>query len=139
MSWIKEFTTPPPPATPKQLRSFGLIVGGIFAVIGLFPWLRGHAVRPWAIVLGAVLVLFALIAPKALTWVHRVWMMAGQALGAINSRIILTLIFYGVLTPMGAVMRLWRRDPMYRALEPSATTYRVVRQARPASHMKQQF
>ena len=91
------------------------------------------------IVLGAVLVLFALIAPKALTWVHRVWMMAGQALGAINSRIILTLIFYGVLTPMGAVMRLWRRDPMYRALEPSATTYRVVRQARPASHMKQQF
>jgi len=40
---------------------------------------------------------------------------------------------------MGAVMRLWRRDPMYRALKPSATTYRVLRQARPASHMKQQF
>ncbi len=125
--------------TPQQLRSFGLLVGGIFAVIGVWPLLwRGHDLRLWAMILAGLLIVPALVAPRSLRWFHRGWMALGDVLGWINTRIILGVIFYGIFTPMGIVMR-WRHDPMRRGWEPDATTYRVERQPRPHSHMQQQF
>ena len=63
----------------KQLRSFGLLVGGIFAVIGLWPLVfRGEDPHPWALGLTGLLVLPALLYPRVLGPVHRVWMAIGQ-------------------------------------------------------------
>jgi len=124
----------------KQLRHFGLIVGGIFAVIGLWPMVfRAEAPRLWALALAVALIVPALVLPRSLTYVHRVWMAAGEAMGWINTRIILSVIFYGIVTPMGIVMRRFGRDPMQRRFEPAAATYRVSKPGRPASHMSRQF
>ena len=124
----------------KQLRHFGLIVGGIFAAIGLWPVVfRAEAPRLWALALAVALVVPAMVLPRSLTYVHRVWMAAGEALGWINTRIILSVIFYGIVTPMGIVMRRFGRDPMQRRFEPAAATYRVSKAGRPASHMTRQF
>jgi len=124
----------------KQLRHFGLIVGGIFAAIGLWPVLfRAQGPRLWALALAVALVVPALVLPRSLTYVHRSWMAAGEALGWINTRIILSVIFYALVTPMGILMRRFGRDPMRRRFEPDATTYRVPKSSRTAAHMTRQF
>jgi hypothetical protein len=66
-------------------------------------------------------------------------MTLGHVLGWINTKIILGVVFYGLFTPMGLVMRLLGNDPMRQRLEPEAASYRVVRQARPSAHMTRQF
>jgi hypothetical protein len=123
-----------------ELRNFGLIVGGIFGVIGLWrPLVRGGNARLWMVGLAMALILPALAAPQALAPARRAWMAIGSALGWVNTRLVLGLIFFGLITPMSLVFRLVRRDPMKRAFDPSATTYRVPRKPRPGTHMMRQF
>ena len=76
---------------------------------------------------------------RALGPVHRVWMIIGHLLGWINTRIILGILFYLIVTPVGMVLRFRGKDPMQRRFDPRATTYRLPRQERPPSHMKHQF
>ncbi len=124
----------------KELRSFGLIVGGVFLVIGLWPILfRGEAPRLWSLGIGGVLATLGVVAPTSLKQVHRGWMKVGHVLGAINTKIILGVIYYGLITPMGVVMRLMGKDSMHRVLQKDAATYRVVRASRPRHHMRNQF
>jgi hypothetical protein len=124
----------------KQLRSFGLVVGGVFGIIGLWPLLfRGQPPRPWALVLAAILVSVGLAFPRSLRRVHHVWMLAGHALGWINTRVILGIVYYGLLTPFGVIMRLLGHDPMHRAFAPDADTYRVPRSPRSRDHLYRQF
>ena len=124
----------------KQLRNFGLMVGGIFLLIGVWPaLLRSDDPRAWAVVLGGLLVILGLGLPKFLGPVYRVWMIVGHALGWVNTRIILGIVFYGLLTPMGLVMRLFGKDSMQRPFIHEAHTYRIMRRPRPHSHMMRQF
>jgi len=126
--------------TPKQLRSFGLLVGGIFALIGLWPLIwRGEGLRLWAMIATAVLVLPAVVYPMSLKLIYRGWMAVGEALGWINTRIILSIIFYGVFTPVALVMRMRGKDPMRRGWDPNLESYREVREPRPGTHMQRQF
>jgi hypothetical protein len=124
----------------KHLRSFGGIVGGIFALLGVWPvvW-RGQPFRLWSLLLGGLLMALGLVWPRSLTPVYRCWMRVGEVLGWINTHLILGAIFYLLFTPMGLYMRLRGKDPMRRTLAPEAESYRVVRQPRPAAHMWQQF
>jgi hypothetical protein len=126
--------------TAKQLRVFGLLVGGVFSLVALWPIMTRHeAPRFWMLSLAGLLIVPAVLFPTALKPFYAVWMSIGNALGWINSRIILGLIFYLVFTPAGLVMRVLRKDPLTLKSEPGADTYRVVRQPRPASHMNRQF
>jgi hypothetical protein len=124
----------------KALRSFGYLVGGVFAVIGLWPWLFHHAdPRIWALVASTVLVVPALVRPASLRPIYRVWMTIGHALGWVNTRVILTVCFYLVFAPIGVLMRLRGKDPMRRRFDPTARSYRVSRTPRDANHMEKQF
>lgn len=127
-------------AEKRQLRSFGLIVGGIFALIGIWPIvIHGAEPRWWSVVLAGALICPALVYPKSLFWPYKGWMALGHVLGWINTRIILGLVFYGVVTPIGIVRRWLGKDPMGKRLRPDLESYRVVRQSRPASHLKRQY
>lgn len=127
-------------ATGKELRRFGLLVGSVFAVIGLWPLVfRSESPRLWAMILGSLLIVLGTMAPQSLKRVHQGWMQVGHVLGSINTKIILGIIYYGLFTPMGLVMRLMDKDSMHRALAKEATTYRVVRVPRPRQHMRNQF
>jgi saxitoxin biosynthesis operon SxtJ-like protein len=124
----------------RQLRHFGCLVGGIFGLIGLWPMLWRHqSPRPWALALTVVLVVPALVAPRILAPVYRAWMAAGEVLAWINTRIILGVVFYLVVTPIGLVMRLLGHDPMRRKFEQAGESYRVRCVPRPATHMMRQF
>jgi hypothetical protein len=126
--------------TPKDLRQFGLLVGGVFAVIGLWPIVfRSESPRLWANILGGLLIILGAIAPQSLKQVHKGWMKVGHVLGAINTKIILGIIYYLLITPMGLAMRLMGKDPMHRTLAQGTDTYRIVRAPRPRHHMRNQF
>ena len=127
-------------ATRKELRQFGLLVGAVFTVIGLWPLVfRGEPLRLWAIGVGGLLIAFGGILPSVLAPIHKGWMWVGHILGWINTRILLTIVFYGLVTPIGIVFRLMGKDTMRQTLDEPGTTYRVVRSPRPRSHMKYQF
>jgi hypothetical protein len=97
-------------------RSFGRSVGGVLLLIaGLLAW-RGRLGAAEAVgAIGAVLVVLALVRPALLTRPRAVWMRGALALGYVNARIILTVLFLLVLTPMGLIWRLIGRDPLTRA------------------------
>lgn len=127
-------------AESRSLRSFGFLVGGIFLALGLLPTiLRRQEPRLWALAAALLLIGPAAAYPRALGPVHRVWMKIGHVLGLINTRIILGLLYYLILTPVGLILRLWGKDPMHRGFDRRAATYRLPREPRPASHMKHQF
>ncbi len=124
----------------KELRNFGLVVGGVFCVIGIWPMIRhGEALRLWAFVPAAPLMLLGLVAPNTLGPLFKVWMKVGRIMGWVNTRIILGVLYFGLITPMGVVMRMFGWDSMRRVLSRDAETYRVVRPARPRNHMTRQF
>jgi len=126
--------------TNKQLRSFGFTVGGIFALIALWPLIiRAEDPRWWSVVVAGCLVIPAVVFPRSLVWVHKGWMAAGHVLGWINTRIILGAVFYLIVTPIGVFRRWLGKDPMGRQLRPDLDSYRVIRKPRPASHLTRQY
>jgi hypothetical protein len=130
----------PSAITSKQLRSFGFTVGGIFALIALWPvMVRGEDPRWWAIVVAACLLVPAVVFPKSLVWVYKGWMAIGHVMGWINTRIFLGVVFYVIVTPIGMFRRWLGRDPMGRQLRPDLDSYRVIRNPRPASHLTKQY
>jgi Saxitoxin biosynthesis operon protein SxtJ len=127
-------------ATGTELCQFGLLVGTIFAVIGLWPFLfRDEPIRLWAIGLGGLLIAFGALLPQALAPIHKGWMWVGHILGWINTRILLGIVFYGLVTPIGIVCRLIGKITIRQGFADSNATYRVMRSPRPSSHMKYQF
>jgi hypothetical protein len=66
-------------------------------------------------------------------------MAVGGALGWVNTRILLGVVFFGLITPMGLAFRMAGRDLLPRAFDPRATTYRVPKKPRPGAHMLRQF
>ena len=124
----------------RQLRSFGLIVGGGFAVVALAPVVfHGQSARTWALIVAALLAGAALTFPAALRPIYRVWMRVGEGLGWVNTRIILLLVYYGVIVPIGGLLRISGKDPMRLKFQRDAKSYRILRTKRPASHMLRQY
>ncbi len=108
-----------PPASParsaRELRRFGLTVGGMFLLLGLVSRWRGHTLPPLILgTAGVLLVVPGLLVPRILAPVERAWMRFAEVMGRVNSRIILTAAYYLVVTPVGIVRR-WLRDPLDRS------------------------
>lgn len=124
----------------KQLREFGWLVGGVFIIIGIWPMLvRGEPLRLWVLGPGAVLMIAGTVLPASLMPIFKGWMWIGHVLGWINTRILLGIVFYGLITPIGIVFRLIGKDAMKQAFEESSPTYRVICKPRHRGHMKFQF
>jgi len=98
----------------KQLRDFGLLIGiGFPLLIGwLHPTLTGHGFRIWTIFIGVPAFIIAITSPGLLHYPYKSWISFGNALGWINSRIILGLVFMVVLLPISFTMRLIGYDPL---------------------------
>ena len=125
-----------------ELRRFGLSVGGVFLLLaGLSRW-RGHTVAPLVMAsAGVLLVVPGLVAQSALGPVRRVWLGAAALLGEVNSRIILSVLFYLVIAPMGLVLRHLVRDPLDRSLADGKASNWIKRARQPVdpARYEQQF
>jgi hypothetical protein len=105
-------------------RDFGLIVGGVFALLGAWWTYRGkfEIVRPFFLGGGALLFLLGLIFPRVLVWPNRAWMKLAEALSFVMTHVILAIVFFLIVLPIGFVKRLTGWDPLGRRAKP-ATTY----------------
>jgi len=124
----------------RECRNFGLLVGGIFLLIGLWPAIfKGGEPRIWAMAPGSVLLALGALAPQSLKPIHLIWMKIGELLSWFNSRILLGVVFYGFVTPMGVIIRLFGKSPMGISRSDYLDTYRLMRRPRSKEHMKHQF
>ena len=130
-----------PEVSSRELRHFGLLTGAILAgLFGLlFPWLFERSIPPWPWVIAGVLGAWALVAPASLRPVYRGWMRIGMAMGWVMSRVILSILFFLLLTPVGFVGRRYRQDPMARPLDREAESYRVPTEPRANNHLEKPF
>ncbi len=119
-------------ASPKALRTFGWQVGVVFLLIGGFLAWRwdevGTLVRTLSGLGGALLVL-GFVAPTFLRPVYKVWMGLALVLGFVMSHVLLAVVFFGLVTPIGLVMRLFGHDPLGRRVAPPGGTYWKDREA----------
>jgi Saxitoxin biosynthesis operon protein SxtJ len=103
------------PVTDAQARKSALLVGGVLILIAAWNLYRG---RTGVVVifgaLGALLLLAGLLVPPAARAFHVAWMRLAEALGYVNSRVLLTLMYYLAVTPYGLFSRFAGRDPLRR-------------------------
>ena len=107
-------------------REFGLIVGGVFTLLGAWWTYREKfpVAAKTALVLGATLVLLGLVFPRALIYPNRAWMMLAEAMAFVMTRVILGLVFFLVVTPIGIIKRMMGWDPLHRRAGSSASYWR---------------
>jgi len=124
----------------KQLRQFGWLMGGVFGIITFWPLVfRGEGIRIWAFIIAGVFGLLGTVFPNGLKPVYRAWMIFGEKIGWLNSRILLGLLFYGMVTPISWLMRLLGKRPLQLEFDPKAETYRVPKEARAPDHFLKPF
>lgn len=109
-------------------RVFGLVMTGFFALVALSPLLRGGSVRVWALLLSGMFLAAALIYPRSLTLLNKWWMRFGLLLSKIVSPIAMGIVFFGVMTPFGLVMRWLGKSSIPMHFDRDAKTYWITRQ-----------
>lgn len=116
-----------PPQTPQQLRKFGISTGAIIAILfGLFfPWVFERALPWWPWAVFGVLSAWAIVAPATLDPVYRGWMKLGVLISRVTTPIILGVVFFLVIMPLGLIRRMFGRDNLARRFDDSAASYRV--------------
>ncbi|HPA44747.1 MAG TPA: SxtJ family membrane protein [bacterium] len=128
-------------ATPKDLRSFGWLVGGVLLALAGLMWWRGHGIARDAVgALGGALVVWGTVWPSVLREIHAGWMRFAHGLGWFNTNLLLSLFYYVVLCPIGSAMRLFGRDPLDRKWSSEQSSYWIVKkEQRPSDHYEHQF
>jgi len=113
--------------TTRDLRKFGLLVGGVFLLLGgWFLW-RQKPVWPWLLMPGILLVLLGFIAPRMLRTVRIAWMGLAFTLGLAVSTVLLTIFYFVVVTPLALAGRLGGKDFLSEKLVPRAKSYWLPR------------
>lgn len=108
------------PRSFRAEREFGLIVGGVFGLLGLWWLYRGKFLSAAYVltITGSALIFFGVVFPRLLQIPRKFWMKLAEALAYVSSRVILALIFFLVLTPIGLIKRAMGWDPLQRRAAP---------------------
>ena len=114
-------------AANRDFRKFGLLVGGAFCLLGLWFCLRHKPFYGYVLVLGVALIALGATLPRTLKWIYVGWMTLATLLGAVVSSIILTLLFYVIVTPVGLFARMIGKDFLSQKLDPNAQSYWILR------------
>jgi hypothetical protein len=109
--------------TKKDLRKFGLTVGGVLAAIAVLLFFFEKPSAIYFVVIGGLLILFGALFPQLLRPLNRIWMSLAIILGFFMSRVILTVLFYLVLTPIALLAKLVGKKFMILKYDKSAKTY----------------
>lgn len=122
-------------------RGFGLVFAFVFAIIGLWPLLGGGQVRLWSLGIAVAFVAVALVFPRILKPLNKIWFKFGLLLGKIVSPIVMTAVFFVAVTPVGWLVRLFGKDLLNLRIKRDAPSYWVHRSdsESPMSSMKKQF
>ena len=91
-------------------RSFGLVFFAFFLIVGLWPIFQYEDIRIWSIIVAFIFLILGILDSKYLTPLNRFWMKFGLFLGKIISPIVMGIVFFLVVTPIGIIMKIFRKD-----------------------------
>lgn len=114
--------------TAGSERSFGIVFACVFALIGVVPWLLGHGLRLWALIVAAIFLAAAYLAPALLSPLNRLWFRFGVLLHHVVNPVVMALIFYGAVLPTGLLVRAMRKDLLRLKRDPQAESYWIKRE-----------
>jgi hypothetical protein len=132
MSWIND-EYQKLDQSPRSLRRFGIMVGAILLGLGGLLFLRHRNAGPPLLGAGTLLLLAAAFAPVLLRYLHKPWMMGALLLGRIMTTILLTIVFFLVVTPIALLQRLCGKRPLELRFRTGAATYWQTRPPPPVS------
>lgn len=130
----------PDEAPVSSNRSFGLTFAAAFAVLGAISLWRGLERGVWELGLALGFLTVARLAPGMLGPLNRAWAWIGRALNRVVSLLLITVLFYGVVTPVGLAMRAFGKDPLRLRRDPQSSSYWIdCREGSKTSDMRRQF
>ena len=118
-------------------RSFGIVFFLVFLLIATYPLINGNEIRLWSLVISIIFLLLGLINSKILNPFNKLWFKFGIFLGKIISPLIMGIIFFLVVTPIGLLMRLLNKDLLNLKFNNNSSYW--IEKTEPKSKMKNQF
>ena len=118
-------------------RSFGIVFFVVFLLIAFYPLLKGHDLRIWSLIVSLIFLILGLLNSKILTPLNKMWFKLGLFLGKIISPLIMGIIFFIVVTPIGIIMRLFNKDLLNLKYNKEKSYW--IKRVGPKSKMKNQF
>tara|TARA_B100001093_G_scaffold408009_1_gene396757 strand:- start:612 stop:995 length:384 start_codon:yes stop_codon:yes gene_type:complete len=118
-------------------RSFGIVFFIVFLLIALYPLTYGGEIRIWSVITSLIFLVSGLLNSKILTPLNKLWFKFGILLGKIISPVIMGIIFFLVVTPIGLIMRLLRKDVLNLRYNKNKSYW--IEKGGPKSKMKNQF
>ena len=118
-------------------RSFGIVFFVVFLLIALYPLINGEELRIWSLIISIIFLILGLLNSKILTPLNKIWFKFGIILGKIVSPLIMGIIFFLVVTPIGLLMRLLGKDVLNLKYNKSKSYW--IEKNGPKSKMKNQF
>jgi hypothetical protein len=115
---------------------FGILFFIFFLIIGLYPLKSNGIIRVWSVVLSLIFLIITIVRPNLFTFLNKLWIKFGFLLGKIISPIVMGLVFFCVVTPIGVLVRILKKDVM--GLKRGASSYWINREDKLQS-MKKQF
>ena len=109
-------------------RAFGLVFCGVFVVVALWPLMSARPFRTWALCVAAAFLLASLLRPSLLAPLNRLWLGLGLLLQRITNPIVLGVLFFGTVLPIGLLMRLAGKNPLRLGFDRDAQSYWIPRQ-----------
>ena len=119
-------------------RNFGLVFFFVFLIVSLLPLLKEEPFRIWSIVISIIFLILGLMNSKLLTPLNKLWFKFGLFLGSIVSPIVMGIVFFLVITPIGFVMKIMGKDLLNKKKDNDKKSYWINR-SKTKSTMKQQF
>ena len=113
------------PKTLKELRTFGLIMSAPLTLIGCFLWWKGRIAAPYVLIAAGIFMITGLLTPGLLRPIEKLWMKFAEILGAVMTRVILTMAYYLVITPLGLLLRLLGKDLLGLHFDTKSESYWV--------------
>ena len=118
-------------------RSFGIVFFIVFLIISVYPLINDGDIRLWSLFISLIFLILGLINSKILTPLNKIWFKFGILLGKIVSPLVMGIIFFIVVTPIGYLMRFFGKDVL--SLKYNKTQSYWIEKNGPKSKMKNQF
>ena len=120
----------------KNNITFGILFFIFFLIVGLYPLISNEPIRIWSIIVSLVFLTVTIIKPNLFTFLNKLWIKFGILLGKIISPIVMGLVFFFVVTPIGIFVKILKKDVM--GLKRGQSSYWITREDKIQS-MKKQF
>ena len=118
-------------------RSFGVVFFVVFLLIAFYPLLNNNEIRLWSLIISVLFLILGILNSKILSPLNKVWFKFGLLLGKIISPIIMGVIFFLVVTPIGFIMKLLGKDLINLKFNNEKSYW--IQKTGPKSKMKNQF